>query len=75
MKRVYARNVEASYVPTAMAKELGCAEHVERWKNRKTPIRSHVRIATDYTYTATATASIADSLYVKIVNMIRHTCV
>ena len=75
MKRVYARNVKASYVPTAMPNELGCAENVESWKNRQTLIKSHVRIVRDYTYNATAIASIAASLYVKIVNMIRHTCV
>ena len=73
MKRVYARNVEASYVPTAMPKELGCAEHVEGWKNRKTPIRSHVRIATDYTYNATAVAVIVTNMYLKDVHMIRPT--
>ena len=75
MKRADARNVEASCVAAAISNELGCAEHVESWKNRKTLIRSHVRIAADYTYNATAIASIAANLYVNIVNMIRHTCV
>ena len=75
MKRADARHVKASCVPAAIPKELGCAEHVESWKNRKTLIRSHVRIATDYTYNATAVAGIAANMYVKNVNMIRPTCV
>ena len=75
MKRADAGNVEASCVPAATSKELGCAEHVESWENRKMLIRSHVRIATDYTYNATAIAGIAANMYVKNVNMIRHTCV
>ena len=75
MKRADAGSVEASCVPAATSKELGCAEHVESGKNRKTLIRSQVRIATDYTFNATAIAGIAANLYVKIVNMIRHTCV
>ena len=73
MKRAYARNVEGSYVSAAMPKELGCAEHVESWKNRKTLIRSHARIVTDYTYNATAVAVIVANMYVKNVHMIRPT--
>ena len=73
MKRAYARNVEGSYVSAAMPKELGCAEHVESWKNRKTLIRSHVRIVTDYTYNATAVAVIVANMYVKNVHMIGPT--
>ena len=71
MKRAYAIHVEVSYVPAAMPKELGCAEHVESWKSRKTLIRSHVRIVTDYTYNATAVAVIVANLYGKNVHMIR----
>ena len=73
MKRDDATNVEVSCVPAAISKELGYAEHVESWKNNKMLRKSHVRIAREYTYNATAVAVIVANMYVKIVIIIRLT--
>ena len=73
MKRDDATNVEVSCVSAAISKELGYAEHVESWKNNKMLRKSHVRIAREYTYNATAVAVIVANMYVKIVIMIRLT--
>ena len=73
MKRDDATNVEVSCVSAAISKELGYAEHVESWKNNKMLRKSHVRIARQYTYNATAVAVIVANMYVKIVIMIRLT--
>ena len=73
MKCDDATNVEVSCVSAAISKELGYAEHVERWKNNKMLRKSHVRIARKYTYNATAVAVIVAKMYVKIVIMSRLT--
>ena len=73
MKRDDATNVEVSCVSAAISKELGYAEHVESWKNNKMLRKSHVRIAREYTYNATAVAVIVANMYVKIVIIIRLT--
>ncbi len=73
MKRDDATNVEVSCVSAAISKELGYAEHVESWKNNKRLRKSHVRIAREYTYNATAVAVIVANMYVKIVITIRLT--
>ena len=73
MKRDDATNVEVSCVSAAISKELGYAEHVESWKNNKMLRKSHVRIAREYTYNATAVAVIVANMYVKNVHMIRPT--
>ena len=73
MKRDDATNVEVSCVSAAISKELGYAEHVESWKNNKMLRKSHVRIAREYTYNATAVAVIVANMYVKIVITIRLT--
>ena len=73
MKRDDATNVEVSCVSAAISKELGYAEHVESLENNKMLRKSHVRIAREYTYNATAVAVIVANMYVKIVITIRLT--
>ena len=73
MKRDDATNVEVSCVSAAISKELGYAEHVESLENNEMLRKSHVRIAREYTYNATAVAVIVANMYVKIVIMIRLT--
>ena len=73
MKRDDATNVEVSCVSAAISKELGYAEHVESLENNEMLRKSHVRIAREYTYNATAVAVIVANMYVKIVIIIRLT--
>ena len=73
MKRDDATNVEVSCVSAAISKELGYAEHVESLENNEMLRKSHVRIAREYTYNATAVAVIVVNMYVRIVITIRLT--